>query len=223
MLNKIGILGGTFDPIHLGHLRAAVEIREGFGLDAVYLIPAAIPPHKCRTDIAAPEDRLEMVRRVVEDLPELRVSDIELKRQGPSYTIDTICAFREKLSPKVWVYLIMGIDAFLEINTWKSYEDLLHIVPSIVINRPEPEGRVQPSLDNAIETLMHSGKLEGYECSQSTPCYTHCAKQPIFTYNVTPMAISSTHIRQLVKKGRCIDFLVPPCVKDYIHAKGLYR
>ncbi len=174
MLNKIGILGGTFDPIHLGHLRAAVEIQEGFSLDAVYLIPAAIPPHKQRTDMAAPEDRLEMVRRATEDLPELRVSDIELKRRGPSYTIDTICAFREKLPPKVWVYLIMGIDAFLEINTWKSYEDLLHIVPSIVINRPAPEGRLQPSLDNAIETLTRSGELAGYECSMSTPCYTHC-------------------------------------------------
>ena len=223
MLNKIGILGGTFDPIHLGHLRAAVEIQEGFGLDAVYLIPAALPPHKLRSDIAAPEDRLEMVRRATEDIPELRVSDIEIKRQGPSYTIDTICAFREKLPPRVWVYLIMGIDAFLEINTWKSYEDLLHIVPSIVINRPAPDGRIQPSLENAIETLMRSGELEGYECSMSTPCYTHCDKQPIFTYNVTPMEISSTRIRELIKKGRRIDYLVPPRVHAYITAKGLYR
>jgi nicotinate-nucleotide adenylyltransferase len=223
MLSKIGILGGTFDPIHLGHLRAAVEIREGFGLDAVYLIPAAIPPHKTRTDIASPEDRLEMVRRATEGLPELRVSDIELKRRGPSYTIDTICAFREKLPPKVWVYLIMGIDAFREINTWKSYEDLLHIVPSIVINRPDRGGQIQPSLENAIETLMRSGELDGYECSMSTPCYIHCDKQPIFTYNVTPMDISSTQIRRLVRKGRRIDFLVPPSVQDYIQTKGLYR
>jgi nicotinate-nucleotide adenylyltransferase len=223
MLSKIAILGGTFDPIHLGHLRAALEIREGFGLDAVYLVPAAIPPHKTRTDIAAPEDRLEMVRQATEDMPALRVSDIELKRQGPSYTIDTICAFREKLPPKVWIYLVMGIDAFLEINTWKAYEDLLHIVPSIVINRPDPEGQIRPSLNNAIETLMRSGELAGYECSMETPCYTHCAKQPIFTFNVTPMAISSTQIRRLVHKGRSIDFLVPPRVKDYILARGLYQ
>ncbi len=223
MLSKIGILGGTFDPIHLGHLRAAVEIQEGFGLDAVYLIPAAVPPHKPRQDIAPPEDRLEMLRQATEELPELRVSDIELKRQGPSYTIDTICAFREKLPPKVWVYLIMGIDAFLEINTWKSYEDLLHIVPSIVINRPAADGRIQPSLENAIETLMRSGALAGYECSLSTPCYTHCDKQPIFTFNVTPMEISSTRIRELVKKGQRIDYLVPPRVQAYIQAKGLYK
>jgi nicotinate-nucleotide adenylyltransferase len=223
MLSKIGILGGTFDPIHLGHLRAAVEIQEGFGLDAVYLIPAAIPPHKSRTDIAAPEDRLEMVRRATAELPTLRVSDIEIKRHGPSYTIDTICAFRDKLPPEVWVYLIMGIDTFLEINTWKSYEDLLHIVPSIVINRPAPDGRIQPSLENAIETLMRSGELDGYECSLETLCYTHCEKQPIFTYNVTPMDISSTRIRELTQKGRRIDFLVPATVKEYILAKGLYR
>ncbi len=223
MLNKIGILGGTFDPIHLGHLRAAVEIQEGFGLDAVYLIPAAIPPHKQRMDIAAPEDRLEMVRQATEDLPELRVSDIELKRQGPSYTIDTIYAFREKLPAKVWVYLIMGIDAFLEISTWKAYDDLLHIVPSIVINRPAPEGQARPSLENAIETLMRSGELAGYECAMETPCYEHCEKQPIFTFNVTPMEISSTRIRELIRQGRRIDYLVPPRVQAYIEAKGLYR
>ena len=223
MLSKIGILGGTFDPIHLGHLRAAIEIQEGFGLDAVYLIPAAIPPHKQRGDIAAPEDRLEMVQRATEDLSVLRVSDIELKRRGPSYTIDTICAFREKLPPKVWVYLIMGIDAFLEIRTWKAYEDLLHIVPSIVINRPTPEGHVRASLENAIETLMRSGALAGYECSMDTPCYEHCEKQPIFTFNVTPMEISSTQIRELIRQGRRIDYLVPPRVQAYIEAKGLYR
>lgn len=223
MLSKIGILGGTFDPIHLGHLRAAVEIQEGFGLDAVYLVPAAIPPHKQRTDIVAPEDRLEMVRRATQDLPELRVSDIELKRQGPSYTIDTVCAFRQKLPDRVWIYLIMGIDAFLEINTWKSYQDLLRIVPTIIINRPGSEEAPKASLDKAIETLMRNGALEGYECSMSTPCYEHCEKQPIFTYNVTPIEISSTHIRQLIREGRRIDYLVPPCVQDYINARGLYR
>jgi nicotinate-nucleotide adenylyltransferase len=223
MLSKIGILGGTFDPIHLGHLRAAVEIQEGFGLDAVYLIPAAIPPHKQRSDIATPEDRLEMVRLATGDLPVLRVSDIELKRQGPSYTIDTVCAFRKKLPAKVWVYLIMGIDAFNEISTWKAYEDLLHIVPSIVINRPAPEGQVRPSLDNAIEALMRSGELAGYACTMETPCYEHCEKQPIFTFNVTPMAISSTRIRELIRQGRRIDYLVPPPVQAYIEAKGLYR
>ncbi len=223
MLSKIGILGGTFDPIHLGHLRAAVEIQEGFGLDAVYLIPAAIPPHKQRSDIAAPEDRLEMVRRATEDIPVLRASDIEVKRQGPSYTIDTICAFREKLPPAVWVYLILGIDAFLEIRTWKAYEDLLHIVPSIVIDRPAPEGHVRTSLENAIETLMRSGTLAGYECSMDTPCYEHCEKQPIFTFNVTPMEISSSRIRELIRQGRRIDYLVPPRVQAYIEARGLYR
>jgi nicotinate-nucleotide adenylyltransferase len=216
-------MGGTFDPIHLGHLRAAVEIQEGFGLDAVYLIPAAIPPHKQRTDIVAPEDRLEMVRCATQDLPELRVSDIELKRQGPSYTIDTICAFRQKLPDRVGIYLIMGIDAFLEINTWKLYQDLLRIVPAIIISRPGAEGEMKISLDSAIETLMHKGALEGYECAMATPCYEHCEKQPIFTYNVTPMGISSTHIRQLIREGRRIDYLVPPSVQDYINTKGLYR
>lgn len=223
MLNKIGILGGTFDPIHFGHLRSAVEIQEGFGLDAVYLIPAAIPPHKQRSDIAAPADRLEMVRQATEGLAELRVSDIELKRQGPSYTIDTIRDFRARLAPSVRIYLIMGIDAFLEIDTWKSYAALLQIVPLIVINRPAAAGRTQPSLASDIETLVRNGVLAGYTCATSIPCYEHYAKQPIFTYNVTPMEISSTHIRQLLREGHRIDYLVPSRVHDYINAKGLYR
>jgi nicotinate-nucleotide adenylyltransferase len=222
MKKKIGILGGTFDPIHLGHLRAAVEIQEGFGLDAIYLIPAAIPPHKQRSDIAAPADRLEMVRRATQGLPELRVSDVELQRQGPSYTIDTICAFRDMQSENVGTYLIVGIDAFLEIDTWKSYQDLLHSVPSIVINRPAPAGR-HPSLDDAIARLIHRGTLDGYARSLSSPCYTHGAKQPIFVYQVTAMDISSTQIRALIQKGHRIDYLVPPSVQDYIHSKGLYR
>jgi nicotinate-nucleotide adenylyltransferase len=222
-VKKIGIFGGTFDPIHLGHLRAAVEIREGFALDAVYLIPSATPPHKTRSDISPPEDRLEMVRRGIGNTKGLRVSDIELKRQGPSYTIDTVCAFRKNLPSNVWLYLIMGLDAFLEISTWKSYEELLHLVPLIIINRPDPDGRLHTSINNAIDTLMARGELKGYTCSMDSPCYTHCEKQPIFTFNVTALDIAASRIRETIRRGGAIDFLVPPGVADFIHEKRLYQ
>lgn len=223
MTRKIAIFGGTFNPIHQAHLRAAVEIREGFGLDAVYLIPSASPPHKARADLAPAADRMAMVQAAIAGHGGLRASDIELKRQGPSYTIDTVCAFRRHLPKRAWLYLIMGLDAFLEIETWKSYEDLLHIVPLIVINRPDDQGRVQPSLNHAVSELLNQGGLQGYTCSLDTPCFTHCEKQPIFTFKVTPMSISATHIRDQLRQRHAIDFLVPDAVRNYIDAKGLYQ
>lgn len=223
MAKKIGIFGGTFNPIHFGHLRAAVEVREGFGLDAVYLIPSASPPHKGHENLAPAAERMEMVRRAIGDRDGLRASDIELKRNGPSFTIDTVCAFRKHLPDEAWLYLIMGLDAFLEIETWQSYEDLLHIIPLIVINRPDRQGRLQPSVDHAVATLLEQSALKGYECTMDTPCFTHCDKQPIFTYNVAALDISATAIRDLVRQHRTIDFLVPETVRDYIDAKGLYR
>jgi nicotinate-nucleotide adenylyltransferase len=219
---KIGIFGGTFNPVHLGHLRAALEVQRGFGLDAVFLIPSASPPHKEAGDVVAAADRLEMVRRCVSGVPGLRVSDIELKREGPSYTIDTICAFRQIVPQDVWLYLIIGLDAFEEIATWKSYEDLLRLVPLIVISRPgvgdDPQG-----LDRAITRLLQHGELAGYACAPETPCFRHCEKQPIFTFNVTAMDIASSRIRGMVKQGEPIDFLVPEAVNAYIKERGLYR
>lgn len=223
MAKKIGIFGGTFNPIHLAHLRTAVEIREGFGLDAVYLIPSASPPHKGRADLAPAADRMAMVQAAIAGHSGLRTSDIELKRQGPSFTIDTVCAFRRYLPEDTWLYLILGLDAFLEIETWKSYQDLLHTIPLIVVNRPDAQGRLQPSVSRAVSDLMSQGALEGYTCSMDTPCFTHCEKQPIFTFKVTAMTISASHIRGQIRQNRAIDFLVPEAVRAYIDAKGLYR
>jgi nicotinate-nucleotide adenylyltransferase len=220
-LKKIGIFGGTFNPIHLAHLRAALEVQTGFGLDAVFLIPSATPPHKDAGAVAEAADRLEMVQRAVSDVPQLRVSDIEIKRQGPSYTIDTICAFRKHLPEEVWLYLIIGLDAFLEIATWKSYQDLLRLVPLIVISRPGIAG--PQDLNRSIARLIEQNELAGYECAPENPCFRHCEKQPIFTFNVTAMDIASTRIRDMVRRGEPIDFLVPPAVNAYIKERGLYR
>lgn len=220
-MKKIGIFGGTFNPIHLAHLRAALEVQMGFGLDAVFLIPSATPPHKDAGAVAEAADRLEMVQRAVEDVPQLRVSDIEIKRQGPSYTIDTICAFRKLLPEEVWLYLIIGLDAFLEIATWKSYQDLLRLVPLIVISRPGIAG--PQDLNRAIARLIEQNELAGYECAPENPCFRHCEKQPIFTFNVTAMDIASTRIRDMVRRGEPIDYLVPPAVNAYIKERGLYR
>ena len=180
-------------------------------------------PPRPTTELAPATDRMEMVTRAIAGHAGLRVSSIELKRQGPSFTIDTVCAFRKHLPKDTWLYLIIGLDAFLEIETWKSYQDLLHVVPLIVMNRPDQQGRIQPSVSNAVSALLEQGALQGYECSMDSPCFTHCEKQPIFTYNVTAMDISSTRIRDQIRQHLAIDFLVPESVREYIAAKGLYR
>ena len=122
---RFGLFGGTYNPVHIGHLRAALEVKEGFSLDEVFLIPAALPPHKMPGEVADADDRLHMLSLALEDAPGLTISDVELKRSGPSYTIDTVQHFKRNAPDQFQIYLIMGMDAFLEIDTWKSYDELL--------------------------------------------------------------------------------------------------
>ncbi len=133
---KIGLFGGTFNPVHFGHLRAALEVREGFGLKQVVLIPAAVPPHKERGGVAAAADRGAMLTLAVEGCSALAVSDVETRRPGPSYTIDTVRHFRCSLPADTEILLVVGLDAFLEIDSWKSFRELLGLVPVIVLSRP---------------------------------------------------------------------------------------
>ena len=136
----VGLFGGTFNPIHNGHLKAIEEVLKGFSLDKSYLIPSAIPPHKEQRNLVDAKDRMEMIRLAVATCPALMesvtVSDVELKRKGPSYTIDTVCHFKSILPKDSRLYLILGLDAFLEIDTWKSYTNLFMLTSFIVIPRP---------------------------------------------------------------------------------------
>ena len=133
---RIGLFGGTFNPIHRGHLWAASEVIKRFNLDQFFLIPAALPPHKTPGAVANADDRLEMIHLAIADLSGLTVSDVELNRPGPSYTIDTVRHFKNTLANDSRIYLIMGLDAFLEIDTWKSYTELLEQIAFIVMARP---------------------------------------------------------------------------------------
>jgi len=218
----IGLFGGTFNPIHLGHLRAALEVKDRFNLDQIFLIPAAIPPHKIQGDVVDAWDRLEMINLAVSAGGELAVSDVELKRSGPSYTIDTVNHFKKTLPEKARIYLIMGVDAFLEIDTWKSYNQLLEQIPLIVITRPNsisghPDADRQ-TLDNELKTRIS----KSYIFSDLKSCYEQDGKQPIHFFKVTTLDISSTEIRELVRKGKSIIYLVPQKVAEFIERKGLY-
>ena len=219
---RIGLLGGTFNPIHLGHLRTAVEVKEGFSLDEIYLIPCAIPPHKKSGHVAGAEERYEMARIATLNTPGFSASDVELKRSGPSYTIDTVLYFKSVLPKDTELYFILGLDAFLEIDTWKSYMDLFPLIPFIILTRPYAE-HIDPSLrQQKIEDFIKSRISSGYKYDSSQSGFIHLEMEPLFLFNVTPLEISSSAIRSLIKRRRSIRFLVPDEVIDFIKTKGLY-
>ena len=138
---RIGLFGGTFNPIHYGHLRAAMEVCEGFDLENIYFIPSSLPPHKNIQDVASGADRLEMTRLALGGNPKFILSDVELKRPGLSYSIDTVKHFKRSLKTDVDLFLVMGVDAFLEIDTWKSFNHLFRMIPMIIMTRPLPDDR----------------------------------------------------------------------------------
>ena len=218
----IGLFGGTFNPVHLGHLRAALEVKEGFGLDEIVMIPAALPPHKMPGMVADASDRLAMLNLAIEDTTGLNTSDVELKRKGPSYTIDTVYHFKRTMPDKSMIYLIMGLDAFLEIDTWKSYEELLAQLPLIVINRPSPNCQTSDDAWKIMKDFLISKISADYAFSSSQSCYLAENKQAIYIFEVTAMDISSTIIRKQIKEGRSIEFLVPPKIEEFVNKKGLY-
>ena len=219
---RIGLFGGTFNPVHFGHLRSALEIKEGFELDEVILIPAALPPHKLPGEVADAADRLHMLSLALDDSPDLGLSDVELRRSGPSYTIDTVQYFKRTLPAESRIFLIMGLDAFLEINTWKAYEELLRQVPFIIINRPKVGSGVDGHRWKVLEDYLKAKISADYAFAESQDGFHARNKQPVYVFEVTALDISSTGVRKLIKEGRSIGYLVPQKVAEFIKSKGIY-
>ena len=219
---RIGLFGGTFNPIHFGHLRTTLEVKETFSLDKIYLIPSALPPHKSPEGVADAKHRYEMIQLAIENETDLIISDVELDRPGPSYSIDTVHHFQSILSSKTTLFLIMGLDAFLEIDTWRAYQEFFDLVSFIVMMRPEANQNKRRSHET-IEHILKTRISEDYALSVSKNCFIHKNKHPVCLADVTPLDISSTKIRQYITEGRSIQFWVPERVAVYIQTKGLYR
>jgi len=221
-LKRIGLFGGTFNPIHMGHVQVIREVKKKFGLDKIFLIPSAFPPHKETEGIIDGLDRIEMIRLSFSDDPDFVVSDVELKRSGFSYTIDTVRHFKSIFPENTKLYFIVGLDAFLEVDTWKSYKDLFLLIPFIVMSRAATGQRDTVLQWKHLGSYIKSKISDEYRHSASRSCYIHDVKQPVFLFEVTPVEISSTEIRERIRKGRTIKSLVPEPVGDLIKAKGLY-
>nr|WP_312508592.1 nicotinate-nucleotide adenylyltransferase [Pseudomonas luteola] len=211
MVTRIGLFGGTFDPIHIGHLRSALEVAEQLGLDELRLIPGARPPHRNAPQVSA-QQRLEMVRLAVEGVEYLRVDDIEFRRERPSYTIETLEALRRDMGPHVQLLLMLGWDAFCGLPGWHRWAELLDHCHILVLQRPDADSEPPQALCDLIAARTQSDPQ-----ALSGP-----AGQITYIWQ-TPLAVSATQIRGLLAAGKSVRFLVPDAVMNYIETHGLYR
>jgi nicotinate-nucleotide adenylyltransferase len=205
----IGIFGGTFDPIHFGHLRTALELVQALDLAEVRLIPCYQPVHR-KLPIASPEQRLAMVKCAIENEPLLKVDPCEIQRKGPSYTVDTLEQFRKKW-PHTPFVLIIGIDAMLSFPSWHRFEDILKLAHLVVAHRPHFQlpntGLVADLLKQRLKTV--------------SALHQHLAGS-IILHPVTPLEISATDIRKQIATGKNPRYLLPNSVYDYIKKHGVY-
>jgi nicotinate-nucleotide adenylyltransferase len=200
MSRRLGVLGGTFDPIHHGHLFAAEESRSQLGLERVLFMPAGTPPHKPDRSVAPIHHRLQMVELALVGKPYFAISRADVDRSGPAYTVETFELLRAKWGPEPTLYFIEGADSFADILTWYQPQRLIELCELAVVERPGVEIDL-PSLEKQLPGL--TGRLHWVEM----PC----------------LEISSSDLRARVRAGQPISYLVPPAVEAYIAAHGLYR
>ena len=208
---RIGVLGGTFDPVHIGHLRGGLEVAEMMQLDELRLTPNARPPHR-DTPLVSALDRLAMVECAVAGVATLVVDSRELQRDKPSYTIDTLELMRAELAADDQLFLLLGWDAFCGLPTWHRWEDLLQHCHILVLQRPDADSEPPDALRNLLAARSVSDPL-----ALKGP-----GGQIAFVWQ-TPLAVSATQIRQLLASGKSVRYLVPDAVLAYIDAHGLYR
>jgi nicotinate-nucleotide adenylyltransferase len=212
---RLGLFGGTFNPIHYGHLRSAEEVCQALALTRLWFIPASYPPHKNAQGITPFEVRLEMSRLAVGDHPVMSVSDLEGRRPGRSYSIETLRQIRGEVGPTWELYFILGLDAILEIATWKDYQDLFTLSHFVVLDRPGYDRqRLAEVLLGAVHPLFRPLTVErGFQ---------HPSGYKVVFQETTLMDISGTGIREMVRYGRSIRYLLPEAVREYIITHKLY-
>jgi nicotinate-nucleotide adenylyltransferase len=203
---RVGLFGGTFDPVHNGHLRVAEEVRECFSLEWICFIPAYVQPLKGQS--TAPADARErMLRLAIRGNRFFRTSTVELRRGGLSFSIDTVKTFSKRFDG---IYFLIGMDAFMDMPLWKSYDELFSYANFVVMLRP---GRKDESPPEGLSSRLRS-------VDEST--WEHVSGKRIYFHRITQLDISSTKIRGLSRGGKSIRYLVPPAVERYIVKKGLY-
>jgi nicotinate-nucleotide adenylyltransferase len=192
---RIGLFGGTFNPIHCGHVKAAESVQNMFSFDRILFIPSYLPPHKESVDVASAAHRLKMVELALASFDRFFPSSVEIDARGTSYSILTLNKIKE-MFPQTEVFFLLGIDAFLEIETWKDYEDVLEQCSFVVMSRP------------------------GFRLSEAKDILTE--KYKIYLLSINTLDISSSEVRERIRKNQPIEGLVPENVENYIKERSLY-
>ncbi|OIR04583.1 putative nicotinate-nucleotide adenylyltransferase [mine drainage metagenome] len=211
----IGLMGGTFNPIHFGHLRMAQELAESLNLDEVRFIPAANPPHKS-ADLISAEHRAAMVHLGVSNNPTFTVDNRELLRSGASYTVDTLLSLRDEFGKEVSLTLFMGSDAFTKFNTWHRWQEIIQLCHIALVQRPLTASNKEV-LPKVLETFLHNHYTENADELHESPSGWVTMQQ------ITALDISSTTIRDSIKNHHSVRYLMPDSVIDYIQTHKLYR
>lgn len=209
----IGIFGGTFDPIHFGHLRLAEEMAEGLGLSQVRFTPAGQPPHRGAPRTAATH-RLEMVRRAIAGNPHFEVDAREVQRPNPSYTVDTLTALRAELGNEQALWLLLGADAFAGLPGWHQWRQLFALANIVVATRPDAEGIQTGSLPEELKQELAQRQVKNGSATGSAGA--------VVLQNMTALDISATRIRTTLARQDSARYLLPDAVLDYIHQHQLY-
>lgn len=207
---SIGLFGGTFDPIHIGHLRLALELKQQLKLDEMHLLPCYLPPHRAAPGASAGQ-RVAMLELALQDCQELRLDTRELKRDKPSYTVDTLTELRAEAGPDASLVLCMGMDSFCTLDTWHDWQKLIRLAHLVVVERP---GYAVPQLGPMAELVRRHSAEPATIHAAPAGAMVICAPRAL--------AISATDIRAQLQSGRSPQFLLPDAVLNYIHAQQLY-
>ena len=213
---SIGLFGGTFNPIHLGHLRAAEEVREAERLDEIRFVPAALPPHKESATLVTAAHRLRMVELAVAGVPGFRVSALELERGGVSYSVDTLRTVRAEMGEAARIVFVVGYDAFRDFHTWKEHATIFGLCDVVVVSRP-------PSPPTLAREEIPLAARETFWYDSISEVFRHPSGHVLKLQRITALDISAASIRTRVADGRSIQFLVPSAVAEYIADHRLYR
>jgi nicotinate-nucleotide adenylyltransferase len=219
---RIGLLGGTFDPIHAGHVQTAVSAREALALDRVIVLPSRVPPHRQQQPAASRYHRFAMAALAINGVDGLEASDIELCTPGPSYTADTLTRFRERTGLSPWqIFFITGADAFAEIETWHRYPDVLELAHFVVVSRPG--FRVDALRERLPALAPRMSRVSNPELrTNPEPRTPNPESLTVFLVDTPTPPVSSTDIRRRLRAGEPVHGLVPAAVERHIAQHGLY-